>query len=549
MLARPEPDLLLSLVGPLRLVRSGGADITPRSAKAQGILALVATSPALRRPRTFLQDKLWSESDSEQGATSLRQTLMRLRRALGTEQDVLTSEAGWIGLDPRRVALRLEPLDDELERPGAMPEFCDGLDIVDPEFEDWIRDCRLAFEDRWTKLRAERQDRPVRPALVVPETRPYDGLAIVIQEAEAPDAELAALAEAVTAQVAAQVGRLWGVRLLIAPVDPAVTRAEGSIGVGVKASGLGRCVILQAQLTDLSSGTLLWMAQREFPTRRPADPDTLARFVAEVATALALEIGRGGPGTGGSALRRAYRALRVALSFDHKSLERSERDLAAAEDLPGAAVRWAWRANIRLIAAIERIAANPEESEHEAIEFAARALEEDPLNPIVNALASDVALHLEGRPLKAMELARAAVARDGGNPFAFASYAQTLSHTGSARAAHDAALRALGLAIGQPNQAWWTMLCCVTALRTGRRTEALRFAQIAHEVAPSFRPPLRFIAALRYRAHDEGGAVEALWKLKALEPDFSLDLMASDNYPVRTLRQSGLLEIARSKLL
>jgi hypothetical protein len=37
--------------------------------------------------------------------------------------------------------------------------------------------------------------------------------------------------------------------------------------------------------------------------------------------------------------------------------------------------------------------------------------------------------------------------------------------------------------------------------------------------------------------------------LKALESDFSLDLMASQIYPVDTLRRAGLLEVTRSGFL
>ena len=37
-------------------------------------------------------------------------------------------------------------------------------------------------------------------------------------------------------------------------------------------------------------------------------------------------------------------------------------------------------------------------------------------------------------------------------------------------------------------------------------------------------------------------------QLKRLEPDFTLELMASDAYPVSTLRAAGLLAITRSGL-
>ena len=93
------------------------------------------------------------------------------------------------------------------------------------------------------------------------------------------------------------------------------------------------------------------------------------------------------------------------------------------------------------------------------------------------------------------------------------------------------------------------MRCCVTAVRCDRLEAAVRFAETAHELSPRFKAPLRFLAALRFHLHDEAGAAKALVALKALEPDFSLDLMASDSYPLATLRSAGLLKVSGSGLI
>jgi hypothetical protein len=54
---------------------------------------------------------------------------------------------------------------------------------------------------------------------------------------------------------------------------------------------------------------------------------------------------------------------------------------------------------------------------------------------------------------------------------------------------------------------------------------------------------------LRYHLRDEEGARAALWALKQIEPDFSLDLMASDTYRVDSLRGTPLMAVTRSGLL
>jgi TolB-like protein len=140
--------LVLNLVGPLRLICNNGSDLTPRGAKTQGMLVLLGSAPNLRRSRAFLQDKLWSDRGPEQGSASLRQSLVELRRSLGECRDCLKTEAKWVALDPGRVRVVMVPEAGDWGPLGDAPEFAEGLDVADPEFEDWIRDQRLAFADR-----------------------------------------------------------------------------------------------------------------------------------------------------------------------------------------------------------------------------------------------------------------------------------------------------------------------------------------------------------------------------------------------------------------
>jgi len=165
-------DLELRLVGRMRLVRRDGVEITPKGRKAQGLLALIGVAPELRRHRSWLQDKLWSDRPAEQGAASLRQELAGIRRALGDSGVCLSTEGGWVALDPCRVRVRLDPDPGDWELTGAPPEFVAGLDIADPEFEDWIRDQRAVFADR-----LEATTPPARPAAVA---------AVMVAERPAP---------------------------------------------------------------------------------------------------------------------------------------------------------------------------------------------------------------------------------------------------------------------------------------------------------------------------------------------------------------------------
>lgn len=137
--------LRLDLVGPFRFRDAEGHDLAPRGRKAQGLLALIATSPQKRRSRAWLQDKLWSDRGPPQGAASLRQSLLEIRAALGPYRSVLIADRGWVGFDTDRVEVRLEPTLNVL---GDEGEFLEGLEVRDPEFEHWVRDQRSLFAGR-----------------------------------------------------------------------------------------------------------------------------------------------------------------------------------------------------------------------------------------------------------------------------------------------------------------------------------------------------------------------------------------------------------------
>ena len=141
--------LSLDLVGPLSLTDAEGTNLTPRARKAQGLLALVGTSPGLRRSRAWLQDKLWSDRGPVQGASSLRQCLTEIRSTLGRHIGCLKTdrELGRSRSGARSCERRPQPAG------FGDVEFLEGLDIRDPEFEHWIRDQRMLYSERYGRRR------------------------------------------------------------------------------------------------------------------------------------------------------------------------------------------------------------------------------------------------------------------------------------------------------------------------------------------------------------------------------------------------------------
>ena len=391
------------------------------------MLALLGTSSGHRRSRAWLQDKLWSDRDQEHGAASLRQALTGMRQALGEDRSCILTEQSWVALTPRRSRCCSSPTPEDWDLAGEPPEFCEGLDIADPEFEDWIRDQRAATEERLAALeRPAPQRRRGGRSDTAPD--PAEGTVLLVAPAQVDSEALLAQADMLSTHIAAQVARMGGIDVKFecperragaerspAPADAGLPlrRAVDAPGPADRRSARHAALDSEPRHADCAAFE--------------RDSSEIAAFVAEVAAASTLQLGRGGPGESGSRIRASYRALRDVLSYDSATLAQCDRTLASWPETPGEAARRAWRAHLRVISVVERLATNTRDTRAEAIELARHALEADPINPIVNALAADVALLIEGRPMKAFQLARAAVEQDRFSPFTHASLAQALA--------------------------------------------------------------------------------------------------------------------------
>lgn len=133
------------------MVDAQGKDCTPKGRKACALLALLIVAPQGTRARRWLQDKLWSDRGETQGNASLRQALSELRKILGSQKDLLISSGANLSVDLDRLQVDVLQLQaSTLERdfqPNDLPEFLEGVDVSDPEFEDWVRDQRSYWED------------------------------------------------------------------------------------------------------------------------------------------------------------------------------------------------------------------------------------------------------------------------------------------------------------------------------------------------------------------------------------------------------------------
>lgn len=129
------------MMGEFQVTDEAGVDRTPRSAKARGLIALLCRTPGHRRPRRWLEGRLWSDRGAEQASGSLRQALTELRRALGPLADRLESDRDCIALGGVTTDLEDDPAAARLALDQGR-EFLEGLDVMDAAFSAWLADER-----------------------------------------------------------------------------------------------------------------------------------------------------------------------------------------------------------------------------------------------------------------------------------------------------------------------------------------------------------------------------------------------------------------------
>ncbi|MEO1961102.1 MAG: SARP family transcriptional regulator, partial [Paracoccus sp. (in: a-proteobacteria)] len=240
--------------------------------------------------------------------------------------------------------------------------------------------------------------------------------------------------------------------------------------------------------------------------------------------------------------------LQDVFSYSAPRLRRADEQLAQIDPNGDKAVILSLRSYIRHTMLLERLSKNPEDDAELAADMAARARELSPGNPSALGVNAMVAAY-RGQRETAFDMARHAMAIDDENPIARLAYSSALTSMGHHREAEAEASAAHNSALSELGPAAWILRRAIATMRVGDLPAAERYFSTTHGYAPENRPALRFLSAIRYELNDHEGARRALQQLKKLEPDFSLELMGSDGYPVDSLRRAGLLKVTKSGLI
>jgi len=357
-------------------------------------------------------------------------------------------------------------------------------------------------------------------------------------------------AEILTADIAAQVARSGNA---VVQLDPTANGPRDRLAIQVRSAIMGDRVRYQVSLMEIASKSVIWTGDCDTKLNDPlTNPDMFLDLTATAAFEAVRHFGSANPLTPASESHPHDRlAYQMYAHFPFRvTSDMADMDtwLAADHGPTSIALQLAWRARLRVVSCLER-SSDYENASQQAQDFARKAMTLDPGNATIVALSSEVALHLQSQPDVAADMAQTSVQLDPNNPYALGIYAKALVRCGRSAEGLEVAQKALRLSVGHPNRSWWHTICTLAAIQSGDMSLAHKHAEIAHFQAPDFRPPLRFLAALRFNAGDENGTANALQGLKALEPDFSLARMADRSYPVASLRETSLMAVTDSGLL
>lgn len=534
------PGVEVHLGGRFRVATTDGWDLTPKGAKAQGLLALLATSDNGSRGRLWLQDKLWSDRGREQGAASLRQALTEIRRAFGSCAPLLAADRLAVRLDMARCRVMAQPA-------GQSCEFLEGLDVRDEEFEHWLTVERARRD-------ADMADVIVAVPVAAPATRrPRDRMAVHFVAGSAPGSKARLFEELFVDCVGRSLSEAMSADVY---VGPAARVPPGALRVAIETHPDGASgTMLRAAVREEDTHRVLWsgLRRRQSDARAPGNDLDILLFGNQLIDGLAeaLMIRPHGPREAVDANILHRLAVRKIFSMRPAELVAADGLLAQAREIDDRGIFAAWQAQLRAIQRVERHAGlSPDNLRDEADELCHHAMEREPGNSMVLAAVSNARLVFDDDVQASEELARRSVEMNGANPLAWDSLATAKIYAGKFEAAHTLAQRAQALGASAAHKFWWDMGLCLTAAVTGRAAEAVRLAETSHALSPKFRPPLRYLTAL-YAAMDQPEkAIAAAGRLRVIEPEFSFDSIAQDpRYPVGVLRRSGLHAPAKLRAL
>ncbi|WP_011909679.1 SARP family transcriptional regulator [Cereibacter azotoformans] len=568
------PALRMYLFGPFTLLGPDGEELTPKSRKSRAILAMLAVAPRGSRSRVWLRDKLWSDRGEDQASASLRQALLDIRKSLGPRAaHVLTADKNTVSLDLAAVsvdALEFASRERRGEEAGTTEHFLEGIDVRDPEFEDWLSLERQSWFARLEEAGFEADLAP-RPApsearreasQAVPRTSPPampqgPSQGIARQEDEAGwrvammppvilggDPAAAVLQADVQRALRRALMETGDLRLVdMGPLGFGDTGLAG----GALAARLPELIHLSVQVRVLSDVSyfrlgivlqnpadngLVWADEMVVPRREAATEASFAMPLIVRATeeAMLYFLRRHG-GEAAEADGRIAAAVASMFRLARGDLDRSEQILRRHLDRTPTAQGYAWLAFLNTFRVGQRF--NPadapliEETQH----LARRALALEPGNALVSALVGHIHSYLFGEFDYAAALFEQSLRVNPAQTLAWDLYAMLHAYAGQPKRALAMARWARHLGAFSPHRYYFETTRAITGNFSGDHRTAIDAGQSALAERPDFNSLLRVLVSSNAHLDRPDEARLFLERLLQVEPNFSIASLREGGYP------------------
>lgn len=519
------------LNGCFRLLNEAGQDVTPVSQKHQAVIALLALSPGMKRTRSWLQDKLWADKGPTRGGASLRQALTALRKLFGADADVLQTPNKSVGLDPDKVQVVWSG--ESCERDGI---FLEGIDIREQEFNDWLN-----------VIRGTENTAPAPSRVLLPTQRsqfePPQKWKLYLAGSEQTSPRLAQFERQFIALVVDSFVENYQIEIAYQrpPADdPFVLIAE------VNAFELDqRDYRLHVKTNDPISNRVFWSEAAKMPCTLTTKDNyfDLVALSYRLQSAIMQEIVRQAQNGQISGANELTVAIPKIFTFSRDGLSEAERLLADCGDQRLSGIAAGWRAQIAVINLIEKFTTDPVDCIEKGRLLATEALEADPMNSTVLSTAANARILLDWDVASGAELAELAIQVGPNNPMAWWAISNVALYNKLPEKALEAANTAKRLTARSPLQFWSEFQLGLAAMQSGDFETAIQALSTSAALAPSFRPPRRYLLALYSHQNRTRSAQQVLRQLMALESNFSLDALTRDpEYPISLARDLDIID-------
>jgi len=461
--------------------------------------------------------------------------LTDIRRALGPHGALLQADREKVWLESSLLQVDLPTASREEDE-----ELFGDLNIDDPEFEEWIRSRRLSTLSRPAPGRETPPGDAFRSSRFAP--------AVFFRLGRTSSLDAEAVAAGVTSHA---------IRALLEYSDFQIFEPLQRAGImPLTAPRTGLAVVIsciksfekwyvRVALQHPTTGRILSQREHWLASLATLEDDGVYRISAQVVENVLdlLDRERDQLGIIDCASLFAARGRSLIFRFDRASLTEGDHLLKLAYEYEPHPQYLSWRSFLRNMAKFQ----------HQTDAFLPDSIDvhgllEDALRRAPQSSFTLAALsHLEylsgGSKKTSRHLAEMALASNPVSPLTHAFLSNTELALGEMRTARQRSLAALDMVGDGDARAFIEFFCCMTAAAASQYAKAIRHAENAVALRPSFTAPRRYLVALYKGVGDTPEFEQAVANMRHVEADFGPARLLDPKYPVTTLHRMRLMDL------